>query len=472
MGGQGDGGCRMADVGFGVHVRCFPTSEIRHPKSEMRLWIRRASGAATVYFVLFTLVFAGLLVMATDIARLYLIQGELQAAADAAALAAASRLVGTTNSTLHAGDQVTASFDSTTGNDNRFNLRMNQIGAAGNLATTTDMDFFSILVDARANVNGGQSEGIDWGSGNYPKYVRVQVTAQAPVLFLPLLTRAFGSLPTVTAAAVAGISAPMCTACGIEGLAVVDQSGGADPINYGFVPGDFYTLYLTTSQQSPNTPTTPAPLAGTESAVEYVILNHIPNGLSDLDLDGTLFELGAAGISSSSGLEPPGSISVDTTEVGYVDLSGNTGAGTTVGRDILCGLNVRFGVDAAENVCGTVNSSEFAELAPLFIPDTDTNLSGDTNTLGFGLQDFATEYDGNLRRILTLAVIDSTDTLSVLNFRQFLIEMSANVTQGLDPNLASGAFRAQYIGTPVLLRCGGIGGMCSLSQGVGKVVLH
>src|SRR5262245_52997556 len=233
----------MSDFGCPGTAGCFPTVEMRHPKSEMPL--SPSAGAATAYFLLFTLALVGLLVMATDFGRLYLIQGELQAAADAAALAAATRLVGTANSTMHAVDQLTASFDSTTGNDNRVNLRMNQIGVAGSLATTTDMDFFSILLDARANVNGGQNGGIDWGSGNYPKYARVQVTAQAPVLFLPLLTRAFGSLPTIATASVAGISAPMCSACGIEGLAVVDQSGGADAINYGFVPGAFYTLYLT-----------------------------------------------------------------------------------------------------------------------------------------------------------------------------------------------------------------------------------
>src|SRR5206468_7554372 len=54
-------------------------------------------GATTVYFALFTLVALGLLVMATDVGRLYLIQGELQTAADAAALAAATQLVGTIN---------------------------------------------------------------------------------------------------------------------------------------------------------------------------------------------------------------------------------------------------------------------------------------------------------------------------------------------------------------------------------------
>src|SRR2546430_12524326 len=99
-------------------------------------------------------------------------------------------------------------------------------------------------------------------------------------------------------------------------------------------------------------------------------------------------------------------------------------------------------------------------------------LGGETYAAGAGLQDYAMEYDGNLRRILTLAVVDSTDTLSVLNFRQFLIEMSANTTQGLDPALVSGAFRVQYIGAVVPLRCGGVGGMCSISPGIGRGGFH
>lgn len=88
------------------------------------------------------------------------------------------------------------------------------------------------------------------------------------------------------------------------------------------------------------------------------------------------------------------------------------------------------------------------------------------------MQDYATEYDGSLRRVLTMAVVDSSSSLHVLNFRQFLIEMSPTTIQGLETSLVSGAFRAQYIGAPVPLRCGSIGGSCTLSSGVGRAVLH
>jgi len=429
-------------------------------------------GAATVYFLLFTLVAFGLLAFATDFGRLYSIQGDLQAAADAAALSAAARLVGMADATVEAGDQITATFDPTNGNDNRFNLRQNAIGSGGSgLVTTQTVDYFSTVLDALSNTNGGQTGGIDWPTGAYPKYVRVQITAQAPVLFLSLFHRESSSLPTVSAKAVAGVSAPVCTACGIEGLAVVDQSGGADAVNYGFLPGMFYTLYLTPNQR--NGPLTQAPLADTQSpSVQYVLLNHIPNGPQDLDLDSTLFEMGAGGISSSPTVTPSGNVVAGTTETAYPSLRGSTSA--TVGQDILCGLNARFGVEPSLTPnCGTIDSGQFAALSPLFGADRDPGAG--TYADAPGLEDFATEYSGSLQRILTVAVIDATDSLNVLNFRQFLIEMSpagGTLTQGLNTTLMTGAFRSQYIGSPVPLRCGIVGGLCGIRSGVGRTVLH
>ena len=425
-------------------------------------------GVSTIYFLLFTFAIVGLLVMATDFGRFYLIQAELQTAADAAALASATKLTGTASASERAADQVTASFDTTTGNDNRFNLRMNQIGTSGgsSLITTTQFEYFSTLADAQGNVNGGQTGGLDWTSGSYPKYARVQITAQAPVLFVPLLNRATSG-PTIAASAIAGISGPICSACGIDGLAVVDQSAGADTMNYGFVPGSFYTLFLVRSQRTAG-PVTPAPLAGTTSSVAYVILNHVPSGPADLDLDGSLFEMGAGGLSTSAGLSIPTTVSIDTTESAY-SVDGTNSAG----QDVLCGLNVRFAVDPSQNNCGNIGGGQFTALSPLY--STDADVGGATYAAGQGLQDYAAEYDGNLRRILTVAVVDTADSLSVLNFRQFLIEMSPvspAVSQGLNTTAVTGAFRAQYIGAPVPLRCGGVGGLCRVSLGVGRTVLH
>src|SRR5262249_8764269 len=110
------------------------------------------------------------MVMAVDVGRLYVIQAELQTAADAAALAAATRLVGTMSSTDQAELQWNASFDSTTENDNRFNLRLNQVLLSANLLVQTAASYFPSLADAVSNNGGGQTGGIDWGSLMYPKF--------------------------------------------------------------------------------------------------------------------------------------------------------------------------------------------------------------------------------------------------------------------------------------------------------------
>jgi len=256
----------------------------------------------------------------------------------------------------------------------------------------------------------------------------------------------------------------MCSASGIDGLAVVALNTDSDPanVNYDFVPGHFYTLSMTPSQ---------SPLPGTESTVlQYVILDHFPSGTQGLDLDASLFELAAGGTFNSPGLMPPGSISIESSEIAYPNGVALEVSPNSVGRDILCGLNVRFGVNPSQNdACANIASGEFAGLWDLF--RADTNRGGETAD-STGLQNYAVEYDGNLRRVLTMAVVDAADTLTVMNFRQFLIEPADAGAEGLDPSLANGAFRAQYIGSPVPLRSGAIGGSCSVSSGVGRVVLH
>ena len=429
-------------------------------------------GSTTLYFLLFTLVLLGMLVMAVDFGRFYVVQAELQTAADAAALAAATRLVGTISSTDQANLQWNASFDSTTGNDNRFNLRLNEILFSANLLAETAASYFSSLGDAIGNT-GGQTGGIDWGSGVYPKFSRVQISAQAPVLFAPFLNRNPGSLPTIAVSAIAGLSAPLCVASGIDGIAIVDPSMGADSDHFGLVLGNYYTLSLSSSQ---------APLDSTDSTVAYVILDHFPNGVQDTSLlDDLLFELGAGTIATTAGLDPPGSITIGNIEVAYgspnnVATSVLQGATNTAGQDILCGLNLRFGVDpSANDVCNTGNSVDFASLASLFPAAADTDIGAVASGSG-GLQDFAMDYcqDGacNFRRVLTVAVVDAAETLTVLNFRQFLLEPSSTVVQGLDPAAANGSFRVQYIGAPVPVRSGTLGGSCGVSIGIGRVVLH
>jgi len=105
----------------------------------------------------------GLLAFAVDYGRFYAIQAELQTAADAAALAAGTKLIGTTSSTDQANTQWNASFDSTTGNDNRFNLRLNQILFSANLLAQTNAGYFSGLSEANGNTGSGETASMTCG---------------------------------------------------------------------------------------------------------------------------------------------------------------------------------------------------------------------------------------------------------------------------------------------------------------------
>ena len=425
-------------------------------------------GAAGIYILLLlAVVLFGFLVMAVDVGRLYAVQAELQTAADSAAVAAAASLVGTANAHTRAGEQVSAAFDNSTGNDNRFNLRTGPIGVSGSeLFTEIITDFFSTLLDAQTNSSGGVS-------GADAKYVRVEVRAETPVLFTRFLSPDREPRQLVAAAAVAGLSSRVCTACGIDALALVAPDAEEEE-HYGFVLGESYTLYLTPSQQRPNLPPclaqAPLPLAGTLAAVEYVILNHLPSG-PETGLEGELFRLGAAGMASTPGLDPPGSVVIGTAEAAKPELQGpDCQQATPAGRGFLCGLNTRFGVDPAGNACAVIPDVE--DLAAPYSSDTDLGTSD-------ALQDYATEYDGNLRRVLTVAVVDAADSLAVLGFRQFLFQNALGTTgvNAINPNPVNpmsftGAVRAQYLGWPVPLRCGRIGGSCNVSFGVGRTVLH
>ena len=82
--------------------------------------------------------------------------------------------------------------------------------------------------------------------------------------------------------------------------------------------------------------------------------------------------------------------------------------------------------------------------------------------------------------VVTLTVVDTlqtavTGTMTVLGFRQFLVEPNLDGTL-LDPADQNGRFVAQYIGNPAPVKQGyfddhfALG--CSIASGPGKVVLH
>ena len=471
-------GFRIADFGLRIssasHVvqRCFALS-IPHSA------LRTQKGGVSVYLaLLLTFILFSLLVMAIDVGRLYMVQGELQTAVDAAALAAATRLTGGSCATLYADVQIAASFDSTGStlsgipNDNRFNMRLNQVSTNSEIPTTLMSDYFALLNDAQLNANGGQS-------GPNARYVRVQVNVEMPVIFTRFLSLTRPPTQPVAVAGIAGVSSAVCTACFIEPLAVV-AIDTTDEINYGFQVGQYYTFYLSSVQRATGPQcraARPGLLTDTVDFAQYLILNHYPWG-PETGVDGQIFRLGAAPIVKSPDTEnpDPGCVTIDAAEVSNANLppttSGTCALATQYGRDFLCGLNTRFGVDPTGNACANVEGA--TDLTPLLKADTDLGTEG-------VLQDYGVEYCGNQRRVLTVAVIDDPTLLTVLNFRQFLLQNSDGLL-GLDVAGSAAApvytapFRAEYIGYGAPIASGGIGGACMtlhpLLVGPGRPVLH
>lgn len=429
---------------------------------------RERGQAAAFLIVLLATVILGALALSLDVGRMYVTQSEIQTAADASALAAATRLIGTANSSFNAAVTGSAPLDPTTGNDNRFNLGTDSLSGGSGLATSVSLDYFNMVTDAKAGSNGGQA-------GPDAKYVRVDIDVEAPNFLARFLTRSTDRAH-VRASAVAGISAPMCVVCGSDGIAVTALDPGGLDQDYGFLIGQYYTLYLNLTQQSPNLAAcralVPALLADTLQTAEYTVLNHTPVG-PVTDQNGVLLELGAGGLSPSPAAATdtiPACVAIGSVETAMPNIQGTSCATATAARNLSCGLNTRFGIDQSGTACDNIAAA--TDLLPLFPGDTDPGPLDGT------LQSFQTDYNGNSRRVLTVPIVDASSTLLVLNFRQFLVESSPNLP-GVGVGNFRGPFRAQYLGNPVPVRLGTIGGSCAspslgdfrVTRGVGKVVL-
>src|SRR5262249_50240836 len=152
----------------------------------------------------------------------------LNQAASAMALAAASQLIGTASSTDNATAAANQSIDDTASRGNKYNfgaLPINQ--SNGNLTSTVNPPgFFSTVADAASGV-------ANKADGTTAHHVLINITADAPLLFWSLLPGGQSRKTPVAAQALAGISAPLCTACGIEPFAVAAPDA-TDTVNFGF----------------------------------------------------------------------------------------------------------------------------------------------------------------------------------------------------------------------------------------------
>lgn len=392
--------------------------------------------------------------LAVDLGRIYLIKGELKNAANAMALSAAQQLSGTDQSTELATAAALRAVANTNGLGNKYDFAGLVVGQDNGFLTSTieDTQYFDT---AAAAIGEGEDISGSAVSGAAARHARVTLRADAPLLFFGLIPLGFERKTPVAMRSVAGMSAPLCTACGIEAIAVAALSA-EDGVDFGFVRGTRYTLgYQCTGAPAP------AALPNTSQRIPYLLLdkNDVEATLF-ADESSQLYRIGSGGLPASTS-EARSCFQINSTNLVWASASvlacGAGGVQNSV-RHHFCGLQSRFDSVPPE-ACNTV--AEVETLSTLQPVDSDLS----------DLDDYAA-YTGNRRRVITVPIVDAlaaTSEMTVLGFRQFLIEPS-NGTNVLNLDAQNARFPALYIGSAVPLKQGRFSG-CSISSGPGRAVL-
>jgi Flp pilus assembly protein TadG len=390
----------------------------------------------------------GMMGFAVDLGRIYLIHGELNQAASAMALAAAGSLNGTDFATGNADVAWNATIDSGRTDSNKYNFGALVVGQGNALleSYTPTVQYSDSLANALAN---GTT------SSSAARFASATVTADAPLLFWSLFSFGQAKKTTLSSSAVAGVSAPVCTACGIEPFAIAPLNA-SDSTDFGFVTGTLYTLGFSCTGAP-----APAILAGTTAPrIQYVLLNGYNTNIAEAE-DEQLFQTGAQGLLPSP--YTSGSLSCATiSTAGAIWASaapGTCAAGITASATAaLCGLSSRL---SAVQPAACQTNNDLVSVSTGYAADADV-----TNIARYS------QYQGNNRRLMTLPIVDALSTLNILGFRQFLLEPNSDGTPN-NPADTNGRFIAMYVGIVAPVKQGRFDGpACPLSIGPGKVVLH
>ena len=393
---------------------------------------------------------------AVDLGQMYLVRAELKQAANAMALAAAQRLNGTDTALENATTARQAAVSNSASIGNKFNFGSLVIGDSGGFLSSAvqEPEYFDT---ASAATGEGDSATGGAAGGNNAKYVRVSLTADAPLTFFGLLALGQDRKTQIAATSIAGQSAPLCEACAIENMAVAALDP-ADLVDFGFTKNNRYTL----SQNCTGNPP-PQPLGGTSARLDYLLIDRQDTGATLFaDPSQQLFRIGQAGL--------PGS-KTPATACMRIGGSENVWENATPlqcsfnqlpapVQAFLCGIATRFDGTSLPAQCQVVG--ELDTIVATNIPDTDLT----------DLDEYAS-YTGNGRRVITIPIVETLlpgGGMSVLGFRQFLVQPLSGQTQ-FNPADPSGRFSASYIGNPMPLRQGRFDGNCGITTGPGKVVL-
>lgn len=448
--------------------------------------VRRAGTISLQLLVILVPVFFGMMGFALDLGRLYLIRGELNQTTNAMALAAAAQLIGTSASLDNATTAANLTLDDSSGHADKYNFGSLVLGQSTGLLSSAIAD--PVYFATAAAATGADTSGSDQADGTTARHVQINATADAPLLFWSFLSVGQSRTTTIAAQSVAGISSPLCTACSIQPLAVAALDS-TDTTDFGFLAATQYTLAfqcLASTTPAPpgggppggTTTTGPTAFSGTAQVVQYGLIDR--DKVSTLDGTQNLYAIGADGLIPSStdvtqaclSIGEPYTLWQDPDTQAYLAAQSCTNILPPAGVvEWLCGLDTRLD-SSIPDVC-TTNVTDAETLFTAYTPDTDV-----------ASYDDYTEYTGNTRRVITVAVVDtlattSTATMTVLGFRQFLIEPNAD---GIVPVSDQwGRFAALYIGSIVPVRQGWIGNRAdvnpslactSITSGPGKVVLH
>ena len=436
-------------------------------------------------------VFFGMMGFAIDLGRLYLIRGELNQAASAMAQASAGQLIGTVAATDNATSAANQLLDDGTGHGARYNFGANLLGqTTGLLASTVDPpSFFSTMADAI----GAEGTAGTQADGTTARHVTITMTADAPLLFWSLLSLGQSRTTPIAATAVAGVSSPVCVACGIQPFAVTAPNPD-DPVDFGLgdgtgVSGTYYTFYYQCQQNPPNNQAPPS-IMGT--ILSYVLIDHYDPTNVVQDETQQLYAAGASGL-----------VAAATSNVNQAPVAGPVSCVTINSTESIWGgertrqyhcpartfagiiFQSRCRIWCAAYMRAWISRNRRPRFAPMPLPTplhwhpfcSRIPMSADPGG------DY-TAYTGNGRRIITVPVVDST--MMYLGFRQFLLVPPPDGSGNLDPADRYGRFVAMYMGmnqndtrtTPSPVRQGNIacptatGAPGFTIQGPGKVVLH
>lgn len=424
---------------------------------------RRSQRSGSISIHLLTLmvpVFFGLMGFAVDLGRLYSAKGELKTASESMALAGAGQLIGTDAATDNATASARRSVETSSGFGNRYDFGSLAVGeTTGSLNSEIVEPTYYDNVAAATGIGDTTTGTAGEVGGSLAKHMRVELTGEVPLTFWRFLSLGQEGKVALRVRSTAGVSAPVCTACGTEPVAIAPVDA-TDTTNFGFVTNTKYTFgYSCTGAPVPQ------PLADSSGGrVAYLILNRLNDSAQVFSDDSQqLFRDGAQGLVPSTTQALSCFTINNADEVIWATantLACNTNRVQTAVTSYLCGLATRMDNSLVQG-CTTI--ADVDTLNGFYTADTDLT----------DLDDY-TGYTGNGRRILTVTIVDAlnpTGTMTVLGFRQFLLEPLQNQA-GIAPNDANGRFRALYIGNVAPLRQGRVDGGCGVTSGPGKVVLH